>query len=235
MGRKARLEGKRFGKLTVLSETDKRNNQGCVLWECFCDCGNTSFVATSWLNSGNTTSCGCKHIIDKEVKHGMSNTRIYAIWLGILSRCNNPKARPYTRYGGRGITVCDRWNSIVRGSFENFLEDMQSGYTDEMTLERKDVNREYSLENCEWILKKDQALNKGRYKNNKTGYTGITEQDRKYGMTLVATIQNPETGKAVSKTRNLLKISREQAILELVAWLEEKRREFGYKETHGTF
>ena len=81
---------------------------------------------------------------------------------------------------------------------------------------------------------KEQALNKGRYKNNKTGYTGISEQDRKYGPTLVATIQNPETGKPVIKTRNLLKVLREQALVELLAWLEEKRREFGYKITHGS-
>lgn len=238
MGKKANISGEKFSKLLVLSEADGRDKQGSVLWSCVCECGNTLSATTGSLRSGNTKSCGCvrKELLEKRNrKHSLAGTRLYRIWAGMLTRCTNPNSKQYPRYGGRGIVVCDRWNFSAGGSFENFMNDMRDGYSEDMTLERKDVNKEYSIGNCEWISKKDQALNKGRYKNNKTGYTGISEQDRKYGPVLVATIQNPKIGKPVIKTRNLLKISREQALEELLVWLEEKRREFGYKETHGTF
>lgn len=233
MGSKQDLIGKKFSRLTVVREEFERSLNGSVVWQCLCDCGVYTRVPTKDLNSGNSKSCGC---LNKETlatistTHGMSKTRQYGIYAGILSRCNNANDTAYNNYGGRGIRVCTYWAA----SFENFWNDMSEAYTTVSTLERKDVNLDYSRENCEWISKKNQALNKRRYSNNKSGYTGISEQDRKYGVTLVATIQNPETGKAVIKTRNLSKISRELAITELLAWLEVKRKEFGYKTTHGS-
>lgn len=167
MGKKKDLTGKQFGKLTVISETEQRSSQGGVLWSCLCDCGTTIFAASSWLTSGNTKSCGCtrkESLKKRNTKHSLAGTRLHRIWSGMLTRCLNPNSKQYDRYGGRGITVCERWNPTLGGSFQNFLDDMQESYSEDMTLEREDVNKEYSTDNCEWISKKEQALNKGRYK-----------------------------------------------------------------------
>lgn len=82
----------------------------------------------------------------KREKHGMHKTRIYHIWRQMRYRCSNPNAPEYKNYGGRGIKVCDRWQE----SFLSFLADMQDGYSEELTLERRDVNRNYSPDNCYW-------------------------------------------------------------------------------------
>lgn len=86
----------------------------------------------------------------------MRNTRIYHIWVGVRKRCYNPKAKAYAEYGGRGITMCDRW----RDSFEAFYYDMQYGYADHLTLEREDPNKGYDKQNCKWATYTEQARNK---------------------------------------------------------------------------
>lgn len=233
MGRKLELAGLRFGSLLVLKEEGQKTKSGAILWECLCDCGRQVVCASKDLRSGNTKSCGCTRVEKLSAfsrTHGMSGSRIYAIYSGMLSRCYNDGDTQFKSYGGRGILVSPKWID----SFENFYKDMASGYKDDLTLERIDVNGNYCKENCVWVSKSDQALNKTRYKNNKSGYTGISEQQKKYGLTMVAIIQNPATGKAVVKTRNLTKYSREDALQFLLEWLRCKRKEFGYKETHGS-
>lgn len=87
---------------------------------------------------------------------GLSDNRLYSIWKNMKSRCNNSNVPAYTNYGGRGITVCDEWEK-----FENFREwAMQSGYAETLTLERKDVNKGYSPDNCKWIPKSEQPKNR---------------------------------------------------------------------------
>ncbi len=88
-------------------------------------------------------------------KHGMSKTRIWVVWQGIIRRCTNPKEISYKHYGGRGIGFCEKWKT-----FEGFYEDMKEGYTDEMTIERIDNDGNYCKENCTWITKGEQSFNK---------------------------------------------------------------------------
>lgn len=113
--------------------------------------------------------------------HGMSETRIYNIWLGMRNRCNNPNNSKYKNYGGRGIKVCDRWVN----SFENFYEDMSKDYKEDLTIDRINVNDNYSPENCRWLNNVEQQYNKTYTKwitiNGET--TCLQEAIKKYGVT----------------------------------------------------
>lgn len=114
---------------------------GNSVWECQCDCGGSKQVHMTYLKRQATTSCGCVH---GNRTHGLSHTPTYESWAHMHQRCYNPRARQYQWYGGRGVTVCERWHT-----FENFLSDMgqrpQGAY-----LDRKDPTLGYSKENCRW-------------------------------------------------------------------------------------
>lgn len=93
------------------------------------------------------------------ITHGMSGTRLYEIWTDMKRRCYNPNNKRYDRYGLRGITVCDEW----KNSFENFAEwALNNGYSDELTLERKDIDKGYCPDNCTWIPFAMQQRNTSR-------------------------------------------------------------------------
>lgn len=160
--------GKKFGRLTVIefSHTKGYNKY----FRCICDCGKNKTIILKTLLSGESKSCGCLSLemtIERSTTHGMSYTSEYRSWAGMLVRCFNKNCKAYDRYGGRGITVCERW----RNSFQNFYDDMgrkPKGYS----IERKDNNGIYSPENCKWSSVQDQARN--RRSNIKITYNGET-------------------------------------------------------------
>lgn len=151
------LTGQRFGRLLVISLNHIDN--GKAYWNCKCDCGNQISVLRSSLTSGNTQSCGCyKKDLDKtrSIKHKMTKTRIFNIWVGMKQRCYNPKSSSYKNYGIRGIKICDEWLQ----DFMNFYNwSIENGYRENLTIDRIDINGNYEPANCRWITQAEQTRN----------------------------------------------------------------------------
>lgn len=183
------LTGKRYGRLTVKGLSDKKIGRKSY-WVCLCDCGKEKLVRSDVLKCGYVQSCGClkkeqdKINLTKFHRHYDTRPgkvkRIWGIWEHMRQRCTNPKIPCYPRYGGRGIKVCKEWEV-----YENFRDwALLNGYTDDLSIERIDVNGDYCPENCCWIPMKEQANNRrssiwiewqGMRKNLKqwSDYTGI--------------------------------------------------------------
>lgn len=150
------LCGAKFGRLLVYNFAGKKTYGSCgavYYWDCLCDCGKTIILHTYDLRSGLRTSCGCSNNTDQPSKR----RKEYRRWKNMLSRCNNPQNSQWEDYGGRGITVCERW--MV---FENFLEDMGPPPTPRHTLDRCNNNGNYEPNNCRWATYLEQGRNTRR-------------------------------------------------------------------------
>lgn len=156
--RKLNLTGQRFGRLVVIKEAG-RSSDGRVRWLCKCDCGNyTSTPSTKTLRNGTCRSCGC---IEKEKPnsrtHGMSNTKLFAVWNSMKQRCLNQNSKSYKNYGGRGITVCQEWQE----DFQTFYDwAMANGYQEGLEIDRIYVNGNYEPDNCRWVTSKKNNNNR---------------------------------------------------------------------------
>lgn len=151
------LVGQVFTRLTVL-ENDGTRIRGSIGWKCLCSCGKITHVVGWDLKAGKAKSCGC-YANDMRgtytITHGRTETPEYVIWTDLFQRCYNKKRAAFKNYGGRGITVCERWQK-----FENFLEDMGTRPALDYTLDRIDNDRGYSKDNCKWSTRIEQANNK---------------------------------------------------------------------------
>lgn len=176
----------KYNRLTLIEKTKEKTKDHRYLHRFICDCGNEYLGLLKSVKSGNTKSCGClkkevsaKSVLkvrDKAIKtrtldgkpHGMSRTRIYVIWRAIKNRCSLETNSYYHRYGGRGITICDRW----KNSFNSFYDDMGESYKKHVknygrkntTIDRIDNDGNYEPSNCRWATCKENTNNRSNTK-----------------------------------------------------------------------
>lgn len=167
------LTGRQFGQLTVTQRSLTRSHRG-VTWDCLCSCGKSRIAVGADLRTGDTKSCGCLQPVAAAIAnmtHGATAfgawTPEYKAYAAMIARCFQKGNRAYPRYGGRGITVCDRW----RNHFDLFRADM-GPKGQGMTLERVDNNKGYSPENCQWATMTQQARN--RSNNRALTHEGVS-------------------------------------------------------------
>jgi hypothetical protein len=163
-------EGSVFTELTVIQYSGRsKEKKPRHQWLCRCSCGELKNIRGHDLVHQQAKSCGC---LRRKGKHrhtaGRKHSAEYTTWGGMIKRCTNPKAKSYERYGGRGISVCQRW----RDSFVDFYEDVGPKPSNEHSLERIDNNKNYEPENCRWATGSEQARNTRR--NHTLTLSGVT-------------------------------------------------------------
>lgn len=202
------LTGQKFGRLTVV-ERGENANDGHTRWKCSCECGSNKIVLAiaKDLKKGHTKSCGCiqreKAILAGKSKktHGKTNTRLFNIWHGMKQRCYDKTSCSYELYGKRGIRICDEWCN----SFQAFYDwSMQNGYAENLSIDRIDINGNYSPDNCRWTTMKVQQNNK---RNNRlVTYKGetltVTQWSERTGIKLSTLVSRLNSGWDIEKALN---------------------------------
>lgn len=161
------LTGQRFGRLVVTSDAPRLGKTSGACWNCVCDCGGSAIVRGYHLRSGHTQTCGCRRSLGFVTTERVAVER--ATWRAMLHRCSDLESK---RYGGRGITVCERW----KDSFESFLADMGKRPSPAHSIDRIDNDGNYEPGNCRWATRKEQARNSTTTKLSEADCTAITQR-----------------------------------------------------------
>jgi hypothetical protein len=157
-GRFQDITGLVFGRLTVIGFLGQ-DRWSAAIWQCRCRCGTELPLAGKCLKAGETMSCGCfqrECAAASLTVHGMSRTPIYQRWAAMIKRTTDTNYPGFADYGGRGITVCERW----RTSFQNFYDDMGATFRRDLSLDRIDNDGNYEPANCRWATNSEQARNR---------------------------------------------------------------------------
>jgi len=170
--------GRKYGMMTVLSLGGRNGVKIQVV--CRCDCGNIKTVNLTDLKYGHTKSCGCYWNLQHAnsiTTHGMSRTRLYHIWGSMIYRCNNPNSKDYKNYGLRGIAVCNEWKHDYT-LFHDWA--INNGYSDHLSIDRINVDGDYTPDNCRWATNAMQMRNRRIDKRNTSGHTGVTFENNRW-------------------------------------------------------
>lgn len=172
MSKRLDLSGQVFGRLTVLHGAGRCPSNRSVMWDCVCECGTLRVISSNSLRSGVSRSCGCyqkQQVSEAASKHGLCSHPLYQVYNGMKKRCYSPTHSHYYNYGGRGITVCDRWLS----SFQNFYDDVHFEYRSGLQLDRIDNNCDYTPANVRWVTVQQNSFNKRGKSNTSSKYKGV--------------------------------------------------------------
>lgn len=165
------LKDQRFGRLLVIGPIGFRGSY--VVWHALCDCGKDVQVRSGHLRDGSTKSCGC---LRKENNHGTTHgqhkSRVYSIWAGIKDRCNNPNAKSYHNYGGRGIKMCQEWNESFE-AFRGHVNALPGHDNPKLSLDRTNNDGDYTPGNVRWATMAQQRRNSRQ--NHMITYQGKTQ------------------------------------------------------------
>lgn len=165
------ISGQSFHRLKIIKYMG-RTNKYKHKYLCLCECGNEHVADYNDIITGHTKSCGCygkDMLLLSNIKHGKGGTKIYNTWKHLIGRCVDKKNKDYKNYGERGIKVCPEWLK----SFDTFAADMGEPPSPGHTIERTDVNKGYSKDNCIWLLAALQGKN--RRNNHNLTYQGKTQ------------------------------------------------------------
>lgn len=158
------LSGRKFNKLTAIYLFPVLSHDGRIMWVCRCDCGKIAVVQSKRIISGHTKSCGCSLVV--KPTHQMTGSIEYNSWQSMKTRCYNPTSDSYKYYGGRGVTVCQRWLN----SFENFYADMGPRPSSEHTLDRINNDGNCEPSSCKWSTHLEQIHNRRVREECKNGH-----------------------------------------------------------------
>lgn len=173
MGRFIDLTGMQFGRLTVISRSEKTDSSGNVHWNCICDCGNKTVTSGVNLKNGHSQSCGCLCKERTQIansKHNMRHSQIYGVWCDVKKRCFNSKHKFFSRYGGRGISIYPAWIDNFQ-AFYDYVSQLEHFGEKGYSLDRIDNNGNYAHGNLRWANQKSQCRNKRN--NHLVEYNGV--------------------------------------------------------------